>query len=97
MAWFDRHPPQNIIEANNMTAIRELAIQGCLTFLPQSVVRQEIKKGRLVPLKISGRKLAIDYYNYYRKGEAFSKALEAFLALLATDGRLAYPENLAGD
>lgn len=97
MVWFGQHLPQSTIEVTNMTAIRELAMQGCLTFLPEAVVRQEIKDGRLVALNIRTKKLAIDYYNYYRKGEAPSKALATFLCLLATSGQLTFPENLACD
>ena len=95
--WFGHQPPQSIIEVTNMTAIRELALRGCLTFLPEAVVGREIKDGRLAALNIRGKKMAIEYYNYYRQGEAPGKALEAFLHLLAAEGQLAYPENLAVD
>lgn len=97
LVWFGRHLPQSTIEATTMTAIRELALRGCLTFLPQAVVRQEIKDGRLVALNIRSKTLAIDYYNYYRQGEAPGKALRAFLRLLAAEGQLTHPENLTGE
>jgi len=95
LEWFGRHLPQSTIEVTNMTAIRELALRGCLTFLPEAVVGRELKDGRLVALNIRGKQLAIEYYSYYRQGETPGKALEAFLRLLAAEGRLAYPENLA--
>ncbi|MDR1777074.1 MAG: LysR family transcriptional regulator [Desulfovibrio sp.] len=94
MAWFGRHQPQSTIELTNMTAIRELAIHGCITFLPQSVVAQEIKVGRLATLNIHDAQQSIEYYSYYRGGEVPSKALTAFLRLLSTDGQLTFPENL---
>ena len=94
IVWFGRHLPQSTIATTTMAAIKELALQGCLTFLPQALVRQEIADGRLVALNIHNRKLAIDYYNYYRHGEKSSKALDAFLCLLASKGQLTYPQKI---
>ncbi len=95
LSWFkDSHLPESTIEATSMAAMRELVLQGCVGFLPEGVIRQEIQDGRLVILPTRATKMTMEYHNYFRKGEVPSKALNAFLCLLADSAQFAYPANI---
>lgn len=76
----------SIIEANSMHALRELAINGCLAFIPESIVRNDIKNGVLVSLPTNGLNQKIDYYCYTRSNDPPSKATQAFLRMISDSG-----------
>lgn len=80
MQWFGTEPlPQNLIEVGRIEAALQLALSGCLTFVPEGTIRGH----RLVKLPTRG--LASDMeYNLYLFGATVPNiAAHVFLQLLA--------------
>lgn len=97
-SWFGgNHPPNNFIEANSMSSMRELVRAGSIAFLPQCVVKRDLEDGRLIALNIakSHSNMAYKYYLYTRTGDQLGKASRAFLELLSSSGILSSGKNIA--
>ncbi len=82
--WFGTETfPHNLIEVGRIEAALQLALNGCLTFVPEGTVRNDADNGRLVSLPTKG--LASDLeYNLYLFGRSLpSVASRVFLELLS--------------
>lgn len=93
--WFgDVKMPENLIEIGRIEAAIQMALAGCLTFVPAGAIRSDAPGRRLVRLPARG--LAFDLeYNLYLYGEEIpSVAVRVFLELLATLPVLSRPAPL---
>lgn len=93
--WFGSEPlPDNLIEVGRVEAALQLALNGCLTFVPEGTIRGDREIGRLVSLPTKG--LASDLeYNLYLFGRSLpSLASSAFLELLTESPLLSKAEAL---
>lgn len=97
ITWFKGHElPASTIETNTMAGMREMVLNGCVAFLPEGVVQQDIKNGRLASLAASACKVNMEYHFYARKGDPLSRATTVFLELLAHSGQLSHGHALPG-
>ena len=85
--WFQqsvgRDYPNKSIELQNLEAAKRTVIEGYgVTITPEISVKREIHLGLLKPIKLKGFDLSFDYYLFYLKARAVSKASEAFLEML---------------
>jgi DNA-binding transcriptional LysR family regulator len=82
--WFGSEPlPQNLIEVGRIEAALQLAVNGCLTFVPEGTIRGDVRAGRLVALRTRGMTTELEY-NLYLFGIGLpSVAARIFLELLA--------------
>ena len=97
LSWFKGHSlPVGMIESNSMSGIKEMVLAGCVGFLPEGVVRQDVAGGMLAQLASGACKIALEYYLYVRKNEKLSRAMLEFLALLAESGQLTHGRAIDG-
>ena len=87
--------PVSVMEANTMAFLREMALHGSIAFLPQSVVAEDFKRNRLVPVSAALGKVDIKYHLYTRKNAALNKAAAVFLEILGSSGRLSHGQALS--
>jgi len=82
--WFGDVPlPANLIEVGRVEAAVQLALAGCLTFVPEGAIGVVAQAGRLVALPARGLVSVLDY-DLYLFGDALpSVASRVFLELLA--------------
>jgi DNA-binding transcriptional LysR family regulator len=82
--WFGDVPlPANLIEVGRVEAAVQLALAGCLTFVPEGAIGVDAQAGRLVALPARGLVSVLDY-DLYLFGDALpSVASRVFLELLA--------------
>lgn len=82
--WFGGVPlPECLVEVGRIEAAVQLALEGCLTFVPEGSIRPGVQGGRLVALPARGLVSELDY-NLYVFGDALpSVASRVFLELLA--------------
>lgn len=80
--WAKQHKILTV-ETNTMASLRELALHGCLAFLPQGIVSKDFESKRLTPLAITLPEVKMEYYLYTHKNMPLSKAVTTFLDCLA--------------
>jgi DNA-binding transcriptional LysR family regulator len=82
--WFGDVPlPASLIEVGRIEAAIQLALGGCLAFVPEGAVRPDAQGGRLIVLPARGLAFELEY-NLYLFGETLpSVAARVFLELLA--------------
>lgn len=73
----------NIVEINNIEAIKSLAAAGCgITFLYEAAVREELESGKLVRLDLEDFNVKHDFTFIWRRGSVFSEYYKEFFDLL---------------
>jgi DNA-binding transcriptional LysR family regulator len=98
-AWFEKNIhkkfPNKSIELQNLEAAKRTVIEGYgITVTPEIAVRREIHLGLLKKLHLKDFSLWFDYYVLLLKGKIFSKASQAFMAMLADFKLLSEADNL---
>ncbi|MCR3758864.1 LysR family transcriptional regulator [Clostridium felsineum] len=74
--------PKLVLETGSVQAIKQFTMSGLgITLLPRVAVEEEIKDGKLVPLKWGGPSFGIISQVLYHKDKWISPALNAFLRL----------------
>ncbi|URZ14096.1 LysR family transcriptional regulator [Clostridium felsineum] len=74
--------PKLVLETGSVQAIKQFTMSGLgITLLPRVAVEEEIKDGKLVPLKWGGPGFGIISQVLYHKDKWISPALNAFLRL----------------
>ncbi|URZ08921.1 LysR family transcriptional regulator [Clostridium felsineum] len=74
--------PKLVLETGSVQAIKQFTMSGLgITLLPRVAVEEEIKDGKLVPLKWGGPNFGIISQVLYHKDKWISPALNAFLRL----------------
>lgn len=97
VSWFGaKGVPGHFIEANSMSAMRELVLAGSLAFIPHCVVRHDLETERMVALKASEpySDMAYKYYLFTRKGDCMGRAANMFMELVAASGLLSSGDNI---
>jgi len=86
--WFQksvgRDYPKKSIELQNLEAAKRTVVEGYgITVIPEISVKRELHFGMLKPINLKGLDLFFDYYLFYLKGRAISRASGAFLGMLS--------------
>jgi DNA-binding transcriptional LysR family regulator len=98
--WFEKNThkqfPQRSIELQNLEAAKRTVIEGYgVTVTPEIAVRREIHVGLLRPIDLKDFNLFFEYYLIYLRSKIFSRAVEAFIDMLAGFKLLSHVQNLA--
>jgi DNA-binding transcriptional LysR family regulator len=98
--WFEKNThkqfPQRSIELQNLEAAKRTVIEGYgVTVTPEIAVRREIHVGLLRPIDLKNFNLFFEYYLIYLRSKIFSRAVEAFIDMLAGFKLLSHVQNLA--
>jgi DNA-binding transcriptional LysR family regulator len=84
MEWFGDEPlPDNIIEIDETEIALQLALAGCVTFVPERTVASDVMAGRLVKLPTRGLASDMEYALYLASGIIPSMAAHIFLEILS--------------
>ena len=84
MDWFAHESlPENLIEVSRIEAALQLALNGCLTFVPEGTISREISTGRLVSLPTEGLTSDMEYNLYFIGTTIPGVTSYVFLKLLA--------------
>lgn len=75
--------PRNLIEVGRVEAAVQLALAGCLTFVPEGAIRSDAQAGHLVVLPARGLASELEYNLYLFGATLPSVASRVFLELLA--------------